>query len=113
MLVASRHPYLEDVHKGVLEEAGYQVLTMRYPEQLEGVCKGRSIDLVVVGYSITKAERDRIAQEMLASCDCPILELWDRHPPQPRYYPVNDYFARSPEDFLDRVDTILARRKAG
>ena len=81
VLVASRHPHLEDVRRHVLEQAGYEVLTIREPEELPEICKNRRIDLAVIGYSITTAEKDRIANEIMASCDCPILELWDRYPP--------------------------------
>lgn len=38
VLVASRHPHLEDVRRRVLEEAGYQVVAIRDPEQIEEAC---------------------------------------------------------------------------
>ena len=110
VLVASRHPHLEDVRRRVLEQAGYQVVTSQNPEQVEEACKTHKIDLVVVGYSLTPAEKGRIAAEATTVCRCPILELWDRHPPQRREdYPVFDHFSLVPEDFLDTVNSILGR----
>jgi DNA-binding response OmpR family regulator len=110
VLVASRHPHLEDVRRRVLEQAGYQVVTTRNPEQVEQACKLHKIDLVVIGYSVTQAEKNRIAAEATTFCKCPILELWDRHPPQRREeYPVFDHFSLAPEDFLDTVNSLLER----
>jgi len=113
VLVASRHPHLEDVRKRVLEHAGYEVVTIRNPEQVEETCKNHKIHLAVIGYSVTTAEKDRIASDIIASCRCPILELWDRHPPQRRHYPVFDHFSLTPEDFLGKVDSILGRTPSG
>jgi hypothetical protein len=107
VLVASRHPYLEDVRKRVLEHVGYEVVTIRNPEEVEGVCKNHKIALVVMGYSITTGEKDRIATEAITFCKCPILDLWDRHPPQRRHYPVFDHFSLTPDDFLEAVNSIL------
>ena len=111
--MASRHPHLEDVRRHVLEQAGYEVLTIREPEELPEICKNRRIDLAVIGYSITTYEKDRIANQIVESCHCLILELWDRLPPQQRSYPVFDHFSLTPEDFLDKVTSLLGRRKAG
>jgi hypothetical protein len=112
VLVASRHPHLEDVRRHVLEQAGYHVLTIREPEELLEICKNRRIDLAVIGYSITTEEKERIANEIVASCHCLILELWDRRPPQRRAYPVFDHFSLTPEDFLDKVTSLLGGQKA-
>src|SRR5581483_4691292 len=84
VLVASRHPHLEDVRKRVLEQAGYLVIAIRDPEHIEEACKGHKIDLTLIGYSVTSAEKHRIAAEAMKFCKCPILEPWDREPPQVR-----------------------------
>jgi DNA-binding response OmpR family regulator len=65
VLVASRHPHLQDVRKRVLEQAGYRVLTIRNPEQVEEACKNHKIDLDLVGYSVTSAEKQGIAAEAM------------------------------------------------
>ena len=108
MLVASRHPHLEDVRKRVLEEAGYRVISIRNPEQVEETCNGHKVDLVLIGYSVTAAEKRRIAAEAMRLCKCPILELWDREPPQLRNENgVFDHFSLTPQDFLGTVHGIL------
>jgi DNA-binding response OmpR family regulator len=84
VLVASRHPHLADVRKRVLEQAGYQVVSIREPEPVEEACRKHKISLVLIGYSLTPAEKRRIAAEAISFCKCPILELWDREPPQLR-----------------------------
>ena len=110
VLVVSRHPHLEDVRKRILEEAGYEVISIRNPEQVEQACKNHKPDLALVGYSLTPAEKRRIAVEALAFCKCPILELWDREPPRVRIDPrISDHYSLTPEDFLDAVNRILRR----
>lgn len=109
VLVVSRHPHLEDVRKHVLEEAGYEVITVRNPEQVEEACKNRKLDLAVIGYSVTTAEKRLIAAEITIFCRCPILELWDREPPQlGRDGTIFDHYSLKPEDFLDTVNAILS-----
>jgi hypothetical protein len=108
VLVVSRHPHLEDVRKRVLEKGGYQVIAIRTPEQVEEACKNH-IDLAVIGYSVTTAEKRLIAAETVKFCKCPILELWDFQPPQLREGGGNifDHFSLMPDDFLKKVNTIL------
>jgi DNA-binding NarL/FixJ family response regulator len=110
VLVASRHPHLEDVRKRILEEAGYQVISIRSPEEIEEACRNHKLDLVLIGYSLTQAEKRRIAAEAI-SCKCPVLELWDREPPRRRedQHPIADHFSLRPDDFLDAVNDILGR----
>lgn len=84
VLVVSRHPHLHDVRRRVLEQAGYEVVSIREPEPLEGACRNHKISLVVIGYSVTLAEKRRVIAEALTLCKCPILELWDREPPRVR-----------------------------
>ena len=109
MLVASRHPHLQDVRKRVLEQAGYQVITIRTSEEVEEACKHYKIDLAVIGYSVTTAEKGLIAAAVLKFCKCPIVELWDREPPRLRRVEgsVFDHFSLTPEDFLQTVQSIL------
>jgi DNA-binding response OmpR family regulator len=111
VLVVSRHPHLEDVRKHVLEEAGYLVITIRSPEQVEEACKNNKIDLAVIGYSVPTAEKQLIAAEIAIFCKCAILELWDREPPQLRVRGgskhVFDHFSLKPDDFLNTVHSIL------
>ncbi len=108
VLVVSRHPHLADVRKRVLEQAGYEVVPIREPEALKEECRNHKISLVLVGYSLTPAEKRRIAAEAMTFCKCPILELWDREPPRVRIdHRIFDHYSLTPEDFLDTVNAIL------
>jgi DNA-binding response OmpR family regulator len=110
VLVVSRHPHLSDVRKKVLEQAGYEVVSISEPEPLEEACRNHKISLVLVGYSLTPAEKRRVAAEALAFCKCPILELWDREPPRVRVdHRIFDHYSLTPEDFLNAVNSILGR----
>jgi DNA-binding response OmpR family regulator len=111
VLVVSRHPHLSDVRKKVLEQAGYGVVSICEPESLEEACKNHKISMVLVGFSLTPAEKRRVVAEAMAFCSCPILELWDREPPRVRIdHRIFDHYSLTPEDFLDTVNTILAGR---
>ena len=108
VLVVSRHPHLSDVRKKVLEDAGYNVVSVAAPEPIEEACRNHKISMVLVGYSLTPAEKRRVAAEAIACCKCPILELWDQEPPRVRIDPrIFDHYSLTPEDFLDRVNAIL------
>jgi DNA-binding response OmpR family regulator len=111
VLVVSRHPHLEDVRKRILEEAGYQVISIRTPGEVEQACRNNKLDLALIGYSLTRAEKSRIACEAITFCKCPILELWDREPPQRQedQVPIFDHFSLRPDDFLDRVKALLGQ----
>jgi CheY-like chemotaxis protein len=109
VLVVSRHPHLSDVRKKVLEEAGYEVLSVSEPDALEKACRNQKISLILVGYSLTPVAKRRVAAVALKSCKCPILELWDHEPPRVRMdHRIFDHYSRTPEDFLDRVNAMLS-----
>jgi DNA-binding response OmpR family regulator len=110
VLVVSRHPHLEDVRKRILEEAGYQVISIRDPEQVEEACRNDKIALALIGYSLTPAEKRRITAEAITFCKCPILELWDHEPPRVRIdHRIFDHYSLTPEDLLNAVNSILGR----
>jgi len=106
VLVFSRHPELADVRKHVLEQAGFEVVSISEPERIEEAC--RKISLVLVGYSLTPAEKRRVAAEAIKFCKCPILELWDSEPPRVRIdHRIFDHYSLTPEDFLQTVQSLL------
>ena len=109
VLVVSRHPHLEDVRKRILEEAGYLVISIRTPEEIQQACRNNMPDLALIGYSLTQAEKRRVANAAITFCKCPILELWDREPPQRRedQHPILDHYSLRPDDFLDRVNALF------
>jgi hypothetical protein len=108
VLVVSRHPHLSDVRKKVLEQAGYEVVSISEPEPLEQACQNHKISLVLVGYSLTPAEKRRIAAEAIKFCKCPILELWNSEPPRVRIdHRIFDHYSLTPEDFIETVQSLL------
>lgn len=108
MLVVSRHPELADVRKHILEQAGFDVVPINEPESLEETCRNYKISLVLVGYSLTPAEKRRVAAEAITFCKCPILELWDSEPPRVRVdHRIFDHYSRTPEDFVQTVQSLL------
>ena len=46
----------------VLEEAGYKVISIRTPEEVEQACRNNKFDLALIGYSLTRAEKCRITR---------------------------------------------------
>jgi hypothetical protein len=108
VLVVSRHPELADVRKQVLEQAGFKVVSINEPESLEEACRHHKISLVLVGYSLAPAEKRRVAAEAISFCKCTILELWDSEPPRVRIdHRIFDHYSRTPEDFLQTVQSLL------
>jgi hypothetical protein len=108
VLVVSRHPELADVRKHVLEQAGFEVVSINEPESLEEACRNHKISLVLVGYSLTPTEKRRVAAEAITFCKCPILELWDSEPPRVRiHHRIFDHYSLTPEDFLQIVQSLL------
>ena len=84
------------------------MITIRDPEHVEEAGKNHKIALTLIGYSVTSAEKHCIAAEAIRFCKCPILELWDREPPQLRgESSIFDHFSLAPGDFLDKVNSIL------
>jgi DNA-binding response OmpR family regulator len=108
VLVVSRHPELADVRKHVLEQSGFEVVSINEPESLEEACRNHKINLVLVGYSLTPTEKRRVAAEAITLCKCPILELWDSEPPRVRiHHRIFDHYSLTPEDFLQTVQSLL------
>jgi len=108
VLVVSRHPELADVRKHVLEQAGFEVMSIGETERIEESCRNHKISLVLVGYSLTPADKRRVAAETLKFCKCPIIELWDSEPPRVRFdHRIFDHYSLTPEDFLQTVQTLL------
>jgi DNA-binding response OmpR family regulator len=108
VLVVSRHPELADVRKHVLEQAGFEAVSISEPERIEEACRNHKISLVLVGYSLTSAEKRRVAAEAIRFCKCPIIDLWDSEPPRVRIdHRIFDHYSLTPEDFLQTVQSLL------
>jgi DNA-binding response OmpR family regulator len=51
VLVVSRHPELADVRKHVLEQAGFEAVSISEPERIEEACRNHKISLVAFNIS--------------------------------------------------------------
>jgi CheY-like chemotaxis protein len=86
VLVVSRHPHLADVGSLVLEQAGYEVITARNPEQIEAAGKDQASSTMTAGVDCKSVYREpcigtinlrlgavrRLAYE---AADCGLLSL--------------------------------------
>jgi DNA-binding response OmpR family regulator len=114
ILVASRNPDLADIRKQVLEAAGFRVVPAMDLRVIEKTCKDSQVDLVIIGYSLPAAEKRRVCVECRKYCSlAPVLELYDAQPPAlAKEARTFIHHSRTPEDFLETVQTILAKSKA-
>ena len=63
ILVASPDPELAGTRKRVLEAAEYEVIPLRDSSVVGQMCKENPGSLLVIGYSVARAEMRRIWQE--------------------------------------------------
>ena len=77
ILVVSHNPGHADVRKQKLEAAGYEVIPAMNIRAVREACKKRTLQLVVIGYSLPAREVRRVKLEVLQGCgvEVPILEL--------------------------------------
>jgi DNA-binding response OmpR family regulator len=109
ILVVSYDPHLADVHKSVLESAGFLVLPANDVLAVRKACREDKPLLIMIGYSLPPAEKRRVWVEARASCKVPVLELHEREGPSlmsPAYF----HHSAAPDDFLSAVQLILNRK---
>jgi CheY-like chemotaxis protein len=110
ILVASRNPDLADIRKQVLESAGFHVIPASDLRVIERTCQHAQVDLIIIGYSLPAAEKRRVWVECRRYCgSIPILELHQAElPALAEEVRTFSHHSRTPDDFLEIVQTIIA-----
>jgi DNA-binding response OmpR family regulator len=109
ILVVSRDPHLADVRRKVLETAGYEVLSATDSQSVRKICADHNLRLVMVGHSVSPAEKRRVWAEVREHRNLPLLEL---HRSGPELMEAA-FFHQSvtPDDFLMAVMRILQTKR--
>lgn len=109
--IAKNESFLES-RSTVLENAGYEVVSVLDLVELRRACEARQdFDLVIIGHSLPKAEKRRTMTTVRNHCgrDVPILELY-HHDAGPVDEEAEDQLAAHEEPaLLDKVAEILAK----
>src|SRR5262249_17306957 len=95
----------------LLEQEGYRVSSALGFREACGACQGGSFDLLILGQSIPRADKDELIAVFRAASDAPILSLWthnDGGADGISYLAFSD----TPDKFLANVETIFARRSS-
>ena len=112
ILVVSKDPFLADVRKHILEEAGFRVINALDYTTLQEACEQGNIDLVMIGYSLPPSEKRRAWKAAREICKTPILELYDDKS-SPSLMEVQVLFSHrshAPGDFLEAVKQALGNK---
>ncbi len=108
VLVASRNPALTHARKQVLEDASYRVIAVETTEEVARSCERHQIDLVIIGSSLSPAEKRKFWAESRSTCKSPILELFGSGPPELMDEThTNVHRSHTATDFLNAVEQIL------
>ena len=111
ILVASRDPALTHARKQVLEEAGYRVIAIETTEEVARNCERHQIDLVIIGSSLSPAEKRKFWAESRSICKTPILELFGSGPPELMDEThLNVHGSHTATHFLNAVEHILRNK---
>jgi DNA-binding response OmpR family regulator len=105
ILVVSHDPHLSNVRKAILEAAGFQVSSASNLKAVSEACE-KNPDLVMIGYSLPSAAKQRVWAEVRDRCKCPILELHQDKEPSLRSDAFCHYAVRL-DDFLAAVRRVL------
>jgi DNA-binding NtrC family response regulator len=108
ILIAASDPARLQWKTLVLERAGYVVIAATTIEQIKRTCRKYKIDLVLLGSSLSPAEKRKFWQEARSNCRSPVLELYGTGAPElmdeSRYVHT---LPHTPSDFVEAVRTIL------
>ena len=112
ILVASRDLNLAQLRRTVLEDSGYEVVSVFHADEIDEVCNERKIDAVVIGYSVEPIEKRRIwsrVREGFANTFPPILELTEVGGP-PILIDSHQHEFANASDFVVALNNILRPR---
>ncbi|HEX7960779.1 MAG TPA: hypothetical protein VF493_12730 [Terriglobales bacterium] len=109
IIVASRDPVLADVRKKILENAGFNVISVSDPFAIDQLCSKHKVSLVMLGYSLPPAQKRQIWHTARQKCNAPILELHMKGKPELLEQNVFYHEAHRPDDFIDKVRELLRR----
>ena len=107
ILVVSRDPRLADTRKTILEAAGFSVVAAMDDSSVEEACSKDGIKLIMLGYSLSPADKRRVWAKSRLYCDVPVLELHQRGKPELIERNVFAHEALKADDFLDTVHKLL------
>ena len=109
ILFASLDPALTDLRKRVLETAGYRVIVVDTIAEIASRCLNYKIDLVLLGSSLSPAEKRNFWAASRNQCSL-ILELYGDGPPELMddtrtyvHHPITSV------DFLEAVQAVLGK----
>ena len=109
VLLASLDPALTTLEKGSLELAGYRVIAIDSVAQIASSCKNEEIDLVLIGSSLSPAEKRSFWCESRNYCSSLVLELYSDRSPElmddPRTYVHHPLTSR---DLVEAVEAVVA-----
>jgi hypothetical protein len=109
VLLASVDPALTSLRKRLLEFAGYRVVAVDSIAKIASSCRNEHIDLVIIGTSLSAAEKRDFWVESRNYCGGLILELYSEGPPElmadPRTYV---HHPLTSVDFVEAVGAVLA-----
>ena len=92
--------------RALLEQQGYSVTAARGFSEGSSVCADEGFDLLILGYSIPRRQKEQLLAIFRSHCAAPVLSLW-RHR-EPLVETVNYVvFSDDPEQLLKSVATIL------
>ena len=97
----------------VLELAGYAVIAASSIDQVSRTCRKYKIDLVLLGSSLSPAEKRKFWVEARSNCQSPVLELYGIGDPElmDESRTHGHAMTHTPSDLVDAVRAILNRNK--
>lgn len=112
ILIASSDPALTQWKKLVLEGAGYLVIAATAIEQIPRICEEHKIDLLVLGSSLSPAEKRKFWREARSNCRSPVLELHGSGAPELMDEMHTHLHVSHPaSDFVKAVGAILDQQR--
>jgi DNA-binding response OmpR family regulator len=113
IVVVSRDPRLADVRKRVLENAGFAVIAASDASIIEQACGHERVRLIMLGHSLSPADKRHVWAAAKAHCRVPILELHRGSDPELLEQNVIGHESHLDDDFINSVRKILTKQRTG